>query len=65
MRTEAEAVHFLRSAQIATGKKCIMKLVRTPGGPKKYRIFPDEEAYEDYLYRLNSAGNGKVEKTIR
>ncbi|MBI4287044.1 MAG: hypothetical protein HY671_01290 [Chloroflexi bacterium] len=56
MRTEAEAVHFLKSAQLATQKACVIRLAPTPGGPRRYRIFPDEEVYQDYLRRVGGEG---------
>lgn len=54
MKTKVEAVHFLKGAEVSTGKKCIMRLTPLPGGFKKYKIFPDEQAYNDYLSRLHS-----------
>jgi len=45
--TEEEAVHFLRSATIRTGKACFVRAV-TRGPFVRWKIFTSEEDYRSY-----------------
>jgi len=47
MKTEEEAIHFLRSAELRTGKKCFVRKVKI-GGFEKWKIFTSEEDYYSY-----------------
>jgi len=48
MRTE-EAVHFLKSAEVRTGKRCFVRKVAPLPGMQKWKIFTSEEDYESYV----------------
>ena len=48
MKTEEEAIHFLKSAELRTGKKCFVRHVRI-GEFEKWKIFTGEEDYESYV----------------
>jgi len=48
MGTEEEAVHFLRSAELKTGKKCFVRHVKI-GKFEKWKIFTSEEDYSSYI----------------
>ena len=48
MKTEEEAIHFLRSAQLRTGKRCFIRQVKI-GKFKKWKIFASEEDYDTYI----------------
>jgi hypothetical protein len=48
MKTEEEAIHFLRSAELRTGKKCFVRQVKI-GGFEKWKIFTSEEDYDSYI----------------
>lgn len=47
MQTEEEAIHFLKSAEVKTHKKCFVRHVQL-GRFEKWKIFTSEEDYEDY-----------------
>jgi len=48
MKTEEEAIHFLKSAELRTGKKCFVRNVKI-GKFEKWKIFTSEEDYNCYL----------------
>jgi hypothetical protein len=48
MKTEVEAIHFLKSAEQKTGKKCFVRHVKF-GNFDKWKIFTTEVDYEHYL----------------
>ncbi|OHE55104.1 MAG: hypothetical protein A3K61_01160 [Thaumarchaeota archaeon RBG_16_49_8] len=48
MKTEEEAIHFLKSAELKTDKKCFVRHVRI-GGFEKWKIFTSEEDYMSYI----------------
>ena len=48
MKTEEEALHFLKSAELKTGKKCFVKPVKF-GKFEKWKIFTNKEDYHYYL----------------
>ncbi len=48
MRTENEAVHFLKAAELRTGKKCFVRQVNI-GKFKKWKIFTSETDYRIYI----------------
>jgi len=48
MKTKEEALHFLKSAELRTDKKCFVRHVKI-GKFEKWKIFTSEEDYESYL----------------
>lgn len=48
MTTKEEAIHFLKSAEVKTDKKCFVRQVKL-GAFKKWKIFTSEEDYESYV----------------
>jgi hypothetical protein len=48
MQTEEEAIHFLKSAEIQTGRECFIRHVKI-GKLEKWKIFTSEEDYESYV----------------
>ena len=48
MKTEEEAIHFLKSAELRTGKKCFVRHVKI-GKFEKWKIFTSEEDYKSYI----------------
>lgn len=48
MKTREEAVNFLKSAEVVTGKKCFIRETMLPTGGKKWKIFTSERDYESY-----------------
>ncbi|MDG7002174.1 MAG: hypothetical protein JRN15_24000, partial [Nitrososphaerota archaeon] len=48
MQTEVEAIHFLKSAELRTGKKCFFRHVKI-GKFEKWKIFVSELDYESYV----------------
>jgi hypothetical protein len=48
MKTEEEAIHFLKSAEFKTGKKCFVRHIKI-GKFEKWKIFTTEEDYKSYL----------------
>ena len=48
MTTEVEAIHFLKSAELRTGKKCFVRHIKI-GKFDKWKIFTSEADYESYL----------------
>jgi hypothetical protein len=48
MKTESEAIHFLKGAEVSTGKKCFIRHVKL-GKFEKWKIFTSEEDYQSYL----------------
>jgi hypothetical protein len=48
MKTEEEAIHFLKSAELKTGKKCFVRHIEI-GRFVKWKIFTCEEDYESYV----------------
>lgn len=48
MLTREEAIHFLKSAEVATGKRCFVREAMLPTGGKKWKIFTSERDYESY-----------------
>jgi hypothetical protein len=47
MRTEEEAIHFLKSAEARTGKRCFVRKV-TKASFVKWKIFTSEQDYLSY-----------------
>ncbi len=48
MKTESEAIHFLKGAEVTTGKKCFVRHVKI-GKFEKWKIFTSEEDYKIYI----------------
>jgi len=48
MKTEEEAIHFLKSAELKTGRKCFIRHVQI-GKFEKWKIFTSEEDYQSYI----------------
>jgi hypothetical protein len=48
MKTESEAIHFLKGAEVTTGKKCFVRFVKI-GKFEKWKIFTSEEDYKSYI----------------
>jgi len=48
MKTEEEAIHFLKSAQLKTEKKCFVRKVKL-GKFENWKIFTSENDYQSYL----------------
>ena len=48
MKTEEEAIHFLKSAELRTGKKCFIRHVRI-GKFEKWKIFTSQDDYMSYM----------------
>jgi hypothetical protein len=48
MKTEEEAFHFLKSAQLKTEKDCFVRKVKL-GKFEKWKIFTGEDDYQNYL----------------
>ena len=48
MKTEEEAIHFLKSAMLRTGKECLVRHVKVSEFDK-WKIFTSEEDYESYV----------------
>jgi hypothetical protein len=48
MKTEEEAIHFLKSAEHRVGEKCFIRDVKI-GRFEKWKIFVSEEDYRSYL----------------
>lgn len=51
MKTRREAVHFVKSAQVQTGKECLVRPVDKPrqdGSTKVWKIFTSEDVYASY-----------------
>lgn len=48
MKTEQEAIHFLKSAELKAGKKCFVRHVKI-GKFEKWKIFTSEEDFNNYL----------------
>ncbi len=48
MKSETEAIHFLKSAEEKTNKKCFVRQVKI-GKFEKWKIFTSEEDYESYI----------------
>ena len=48
MKTEEEAIHFLKSAELKTGKNCFVRYVKI-GKFEKWKIFTSEEDYRNYI----------------
>jgi hypothetical protein len=48
MQTEEEAVHFLKSAEMQTGRECCVRHVKI-GKFEKWKIFTSGEDYESYV----------------
>jgi len=49
MQTRDEAIHFLKGAEVCSGKKCFVRTARLPTGGEKWKIFTSEEDYESYV----------------
>jgi len=49
MGTEQEAVHFLKSAEVRTGKRCFVRKVVLGPKMEKWKIFTSQEDYESYV----------------
>jgi len=45
MRTEIEAIHFLKAAELRTGKKCFVRQVNI-GDFRKWKIFTSETDFK-------------------
>jgi len=48
MKTEEEALHFLKSAELRTGKPFFVRHV-TIGKFEKWKIFTSEKDYQSYI----------------
>ena len=48
MKTEEAAIHFLKSAEIRTGKTCFVRRVKI-GKFVKWKIFTSDDDYQSYL----------------
>jgi hypothetical protein len=48
MKTMEEAVHFLKSAELKTGKKCFVRYLKICKF-EKWKIFTSEEDYKSYV----------------
>jgi hypothetical protein len=48
MKTEEEAIHFLKSAEMRTGKRCFVREVRRMPFVK-WKIFTSEQDYLSYV----------------
>jgi hypothetical protein len=48
MKSEREAIHFLKSAEQKTKKKCFVRQIKI-GEFEKWKIFTSEEDYESYI----------------
>jgi hypothetical protein len=48
-QTKEEAIHFLKSAEIVTGKKCFVRKATAPTEEEKWRILASEEDYDSYV----------------
>jgi len=49
MHSEDEAMHFLKGAEVYTGKKCFIRRAKVPTGGEKWEVFTAEEDYENYV----------------
>lgn len=49
MKSETEAIHFLKSAEMITGKKCFVRKVVNKSGREKWKIFTSEADYLSYI----------------
>ena len=49
MQTEDEALHFLKGAEMSTGKRCFIRKATVPTGGEKWKIFTSEEDYDSYI----------------
>jgi len=49
MKTEQEAIHFLKSAEARTGKRCFVRRVTFAPGIEKWKIFTSEDDYQSYM----------------
>lgn len=49
MKSETEAIHFLKSAEVVTGRRCFVRKVANNAGKDKWKIFTSEEDYQSYL----------------
>lgn len=48
MKTEKEAIHFLKSAEMKTNKKCFVRHINI-GKFEKWKIFTSEDDYQSYI----------------
>jgi hypothetical protein len=48
MQTRAEAIHFLKSAEVRTGKRCFVRKVRR-GSFVKWKIFTSDQDYRNFM----------------
>jgi hypothetical protein len=48
MKTEEEAIYFVKSAEVKTGKKCFVRNIKI-GKFEKWKIFTNEEDYRSYV----------------
>jgi hypothetical protein len=51
MKTEEEGIHFLKSAEVKTGKKCFVRRIKI-GKFEKWKIFTSEEDYNSHLKQI-------------
>ena len=49
MESLDEAIHFLKGAEVHTGKKCFIKKAKVPTGGTKWKIFTSEVDYLSYV----------------
>ena len=49
MKTEREALHFLKSAEARTGKECFVRAIQDSAGNVKWKIFTSEADYDSYV----------------
>jgi hypothetical protein len=49
IQTREEAIHFLKGAEVCTGKKCFVREAKLPTGLRKWKIFTSERDYESYM----------------
>lgn len=49
MQSREKAIHFLKGAEVCTGKRCFVRKANVPTGGEKWKIFTSEEDYESYV----------------
>ena len=49
MESFDEAMHFLKGAEVSTGKRCFVKKAKVPTGGIKWKIFTSTEDYSSYV----------------
>jgi hypothetical protein len=49
MHSREEAIHFLKGAEVFTGKECFVRQTVVPTGGLKWKIFTSEEDFDSYV----------------